>query len=206
MYHGLYTNPMSEHRVFAIVTTISDDRILIISSCFSVLTLEPPPPPSPPPASLSLSLPPTPSNHPHRFWATQNLYSRTSKRILAGEMINAIVNNFDAIINKTTKALPFLHFSAHDTTVMPLLIALEVFDGSLVCLLARPLPVCTRALFLTHSHKQTHTHTHTPPLSTHHHTQTHNKTSTIDFALCTTKLPPTSWVNQAHRHRMRPMW
>jgi hypothetical protein len=64
------------------------------------------------------------------FWATQNQYSRTAKRILAGEMIHAILTNFDAVLNHTAKALTFLHFSAHDTTVMPLLIALEVFDGT----------------------------------------------------------------------------
>jgi hypothetical protein len=81
------------------------------------------------------------------YWNLASVaYNRTAKRLFAGRMVGELLKSMDAIIAyqnasnnpqptppptpDTLPPLKFLHFSAHDTTVMPMLVALEVFDGT----------------------------------------------------------------------------
>lgn len=68
------------------------------------------------------------------YWNRSTTWSFTIRRQMAGKMIGQLLAAIDAVVayNASSGAPPplrFLHFSAHDTTVMPLLVALEVFDG-----------------------------------------------------------------------------
>jgi hypothetical protein len=69
------------------------------------------------------------------YWNQSMSWPKTIKRQMAGKIIGNLLSSIDAVIayNASSGApLPvrFLHYSAHDTTVMPLLVALEVFDGT----------------------------------------------------------------------------
>jgi hypothetical protein len=60
------------------------------------------------------------------------------KRALAGRMVNNLLAGMDAVIESQPTAPPnpdalppikFMHYSAHDTTVAPLLALLDAYDG-----------------------------------------------------------------------------
>jgi hypothetical protein len=77
-----------------------------------------------------------------------NSFNVTEKRLLAGRMVGNLINAMDDMIaylnvtenpstpSPTAPPIPtdlppikFMHYSAHDSTVLPMLVALEVFDG-----------------------------------------------------------------------------
>jgi lysosomal acid phosphatase len=64
-----------------------------------------------------------------QFLQIYNSFPYAVKRILAGRLVSEIINVMDAVITNAS-VLRLLHYSAHDSTVQPLLMALEVFDGT----------------------------------------------------------------------------
>ncbi len=64
-----------------------------------------------------------------QFLQIYNTFPYAVKRILAGRLVSEILNSMDAVIMNAS-VLRLLHYSAHDSTVQPLLMALEVFDGT----------------------------------------------------------------------------
>ena len=72
------------------------------------------------------------------YWLWQNRFAVPLKRLIAGRMIADLLTALDAVVAfNNGSSLPgagvplrLLHYSAHDTTVMPLLVGLEIFDGT----------------------------------------------------------------------------
>ena len=64
---------------------------------------------------------------------TQNYFSNELKSLIIGRVVNDFINCFDFTIygNGTCLSTKFMHYSAHDTTVAPLLIVLGLFDGNM---------------------------------------------------------------------------
>lgn len=76
------------------------------------------------------------------YWNLANQYGPTEKRLFAGRMVGEMLTLMNNITQYQPTPAPgnnpdgdtplprFLQYSAHDTTVMPLLVAFESFDGT----------------------------------------------------------------------------
>ncbi len=64
-----------------------------------------------------------------RYLRVYNSHPIAVKRILAGRLVFELLAAIDAVLDGTS-TLKLLHYSAHDSTVQPMLVALGVFDGT----------------------------------------------------------------------------
>lgn len=74
------------------------------------------------------------------WYNLSNAYSVEVKRAMAGRIVSNLLDAMDAVVQPasatpspptpdTLPPLKFLHYSAHDTTVAPLLALLDAYDG-----------------------------------------------------------------------------